>query len=361
MVSAEVERQFLERGVQIIPPAAGRRVLDEEIRLGAKGQSEVILGGGGWETAPAPVAVRAGIALPLLNGSVPTLGKSGVLELFRPLDPSHDIYLLDHRLDGKPVFPAAMAMELMAEVVQQGWPERWVAGVRSLRVLRGIVLGNGPKTIGVTARPQVQSSDGDGVSVDVAIFEADTPERASYRATVQLTDRMPAAQAEPVPGLVGMPPFPMSVAEAYDRWLFHGPVLQGITTIEGMNEHGISALVRPSSPEHLVRDARGQWLVDPVLMDCAFQLAILWARAYHDATSIPSKVGRYRRLGLPSGAPVHCHLRFQPSAGDSILNARILFVEADGRALGALEDMEFTCSKALNRAGGTATRTHNGR
>jgi hypothetical protein len=327
-------------------------VFDQELRLGAKGECEVILGRGAWETAPAAPAHERG-ALPLLNGNVPVLGKSGMLEVFRTLDPARDWYLLDHQIDGRPVFPAAMAMELMAEVVQGGWPDWWITGLRSLRVLRGIVLHDGPKVVGVTARPQVQSVDAEALSVDVEIFEAESPGRASYRATVELAGRVPASSGEPAPRLAAMPAFPMSVAAAYDRWLFHGPHFQGITAIDGMNEEWISAIVRPSSPERLVQAGRGQWLVDPVLIDSAFQLAILWVRAHHDVTPLPSRLGAYRRLGLPSGAPVRCHLRAHASAQGSVLNTHIVFVEADGRMLGVLEDMEFTCSKALNRLGGS--------
>src|SRR5262249_31726398 len=41
MVSSEVRRQFAERGVPLIEPSDGRRALDEELRLGKKGEVEV--------------------------------------------------------------------------------------------------------------------------------------------------------------------------------------------------------------------------------------------------------------------------------------------------------------------------------
>ncbi len=48
MVTPEVERQFAERGVQLIPPSAGSRKLEEELRLGRKGEVGVVIGGGPW-------------------------------------------------------------------------------------------------------------------------------------------------------------------------------------------------------------------------------------------------------------------------------------------------------------------------
>jgi NAD(P)-dependent dehydrogenase (short-subunit alcohol dehydrogenase family) len=49
MVSAEAQRQFAARGIQLIEPQAGRWALDSELRYGQKGEVEVILGSGSWE------------------------------------------------------------------------------------------------------------------------------------------------------------------------------------------------------------------------------------------------------------------------------------------------------------------------
>lgn len=48
MVSAEVERQFADRAMQLIHPESGRRALIDELRYGRKGEVEVVLGGGPW-------------------------------------------------------------------------------------------------------------------------------------------------------------------------------------------------------------------------------------------------------------------------------------------------------------------------
>jgi NAD(P)-dependent dehydrogenase (short-subunit alcohol dehydrogenase family) len=50
MVSEHVRRQFAERGVLMITPEAGKRALGRELRYGRKGEVEVVLGDGPWET-----------------------------------------------------------------------------------------------------------------------------------------------------------------------------------------------------------------------------------------------------------------------------------------------------------------------
>jgi NAD(P)-dependent dehydrogenase (short-subunit alcohol dehydrogenase family) len=355
MASAEVQRQFAERGVQLIPPSAGCRLLDEELRFGRKGQVEVIIGDGPWEraqtTQPSLVPV-----FPLLDGARPKMAGHGLVEVVRMLDPASDRYLQDHRLDEQPVFPMAMAMELMAEVVQKAWPEWKVVSIRSLRVLRGIILGEVPLEIRVMARAQTHSPDENlGLDVDVQIAEKTQPNQPCYLATVQMREQF----LDPVlydPGLLSdLRPFPMPVNESYRRWLFHGPCFQGISTIEGINEQGICGTLIPSTPAKcLSPEAGGQWIVDPVLLDCSFQLAILWERAYYDMTPLPSRFTSYRRFGSFADASVRCCLKAHSSAGGQNLLTDIYFLDGTGQVMAVLEEMEFSCSKALNRLAGSA-------
>jgi acyl transferase domain-containing protein/NAD(P)H-dependent flavin oxidoreductase YrpB (nitropropane dioxygenase family)/NAD(P)-dependent dehydrogenase (short-subunit alcohol dehydrogenase family)/acyl carrier protein len=357
MVSAEIERQFSERGVRLIPPSTGSQMLLKELELGRKGEVEIIVGDGPWETVDAARFPSGPDVLPLLNGVPLKLGAGGAVELIRTLDPRYDRYLRDHRLDGQLVFPMAMAMELMAEVVQQGWPEWEVVGIRSLQVLRGIVLGDGAREVRVVARPPTDRSHESLVlEVDVEIDELDQPGRPCYRATVQIAERFPPPPPFDPGALSELRPFPMAVEESYRRWLFHGPCFQGISTIEGMNEHGITAIVLPSSPAQcLPARAAGHWLIDPVLLDCGFQLAILWERVHHNMTPLPSRFTSYRRFGPAAGAPVRCSLQARSNTGGHALITNISFLDTDGRVVGVLEEMEFSCSSALNRLAGMAT------
>jgi len=50
MVSAGIERQFRERGIQVIHPTSGRHSFDQELRYGKKGDSEIVLGEGPWRS-----------------------------------------------------------------------------------------------------------------------------------------------------------------------------------------------------------------------------------------------------------------------------------------------------------------------
>jgi NAD(P)-dependent dehydrogenase (short-subunit alcohol dehydrogenase family) len=355
MASTEVQRQFVERGIQAISASAGRRALDEEVSRGRKGQVEVLVGDGPWSNIEAEGPSCGRVVLPFLDG-VPFKSDSGHgVEVILTLDPTRDRYLQHHQLDGKPVFPFAAAMELMSEVVQRGWDEWVVTGIRSVRRFRGITMGDGPCEIRVVATPQAGvSAEGGGLEVDVEISELDRTDPPCYRGTVEIGKAFPSPLSYDPSVLSELRPFPMTMDEAYRRWLFHGPSLQGISSIEGINEKGICAVLLPSSPgECLHEKADGRWLIDPVVVDSAFQLSILWERAHYDMTPLISSVKYYRRFGSPSDLPIRCWAQTQPSAGGHILLTDFYFLDSEERVISVIEKMEASCSKELNRLTGS--------
>ena len=82
---------------------------------------------------------------------------------------------------------------------------------------------------------------------------------------------------------------PLPLAEAYDQWLFHGPMFAGINEVVAIGDNGIMGRVRVSRPQKLIRPApAGSWLVDPVALDSSLQLCLLWIRSTFDQTPLPS-------------------------------------------------------------------------
>jgi hypothetical protein len=347
MVSPELQREFAKRGVQLISIPEGRRAFANEVLHGPEGDASVIVAGGNWnapERAPDSDAVGK---MPLLVGARVSNGGDAV-EVVRTLDPSTDLYLNDHRMDDKPVLPVAMAVELMAEVAQEGWSDLEVVGLQDLRLFKGIVLENGPKQVRIRATPGA----GNGSVKQIAV-EIDDPARAGqpyYRAKVELADRLPQPPRYTPAGSEVLRPFPMSVVDAYRRWLFHGRLFQGITDIEGIAERAIKGTLVSSTPNQCLESrSGGPWLIDPVVFDSGLQLFLLWARASLDKTPLPSRFQRYRRFGPLQEASLTCHVRILEQSRDPVVNIDIAFVGPDGRLLGLLENMEGTCSRSLNR------------
>jgi hypothetical protein len=147
-------------------------------------------------------------------------------------------------------------------------------------------------------------------------------------------------------------PFPITIEEAYKKWLFQGPVFQGIRSIEGINREGMLATLEPSSPSQLLAGVSGtSWLVDPVIIDCALQLPILWGRMHWDITSLPSSFDCYHCFAPFSGQRIQAQVRVRPETSQqtNTIYTDVAFFDANGNLLGVLQNLKHNGSKTLNR------------
>jgi hypothetical protein len=321
-------------------------LLLDELRRGRKGEAEVVIGAA---TGMAGETADESPALPLLSGVRPAAaGPGSSVEVVRTLSVAHDRYLDDHRVDGKPVLPFAVAMELMAELAAVASPTGRVAGLREIRLLNGVSVEDDGTTVRVTATPRPGGSE-----LDAEIAPIESP-RAHYRAIVQMgeADR-DGAQPATLPSLK---PFPRSVQEAYSELLFHGPMFQAITAIEGMDERGATSTLRPSAAAGCVAEADGlEWLLDPILLDAALQVQVLWARLEWDVTLLPAQIAGYRWAAAPAaGEQVRHELRVRPDSKAPMCHCDHWFYGADGRLLATLQDVVGVGTQALNRLAATS-------
>jgi NAD(P)-dependent dehydrogenase (short-subunit alcohol dehydrogenase family) len=351
MVTRHVEKQFAQQGVHLIQPNAGRLMFEKEISLAPKGDIEVTIGQMQNEELEARSSFSDCGPLSRFADRPSNPVTTDHLERIHTLDIKNHLYLEHHQLDGKPVFPMAMAVEMMAETVRQRLPEREIIGVQSLQVLKGIVLNDKARKIRFTARTKRQSShEEDILEIETEITELERPDISCYRAIVLTGKQFPEASYYEYETLSKLRPFPLTTAEAYERWLFQGPYFQGISVIDGMNDHGISGVLSPSSPyQAFAKSEKDEWIIDPVILDASLQLAILWERAFHDMMPLPARFLRYHRFASTPIAPVHCYVHTKSDLNGHILVTDNYFVDNSGRILGILEQMEFSCTKALKR------------
>jgi hypothetical protein len=108
----------------------------------------------------------------------------------------------------------------------------------------------------------------------------------------------------------------------------------------------------PSDPARCLAGGRGAWLIDPVVVDSAFQLGILYARSQYDVTPLPARFARYRRFAPLLGETIRCEFRSRAAAGPNVLIIQIALLDARGQLLGLIEEMELSCSRELNRLAG---------
>jgi hypothetical protein len=329
-----------------------------EIHRGQKGEEEIVIGDGPWgkESLATSPAVEAGNSFPLLQNITTFKKTDGLLEIVKRLDPAQDLYLRDHRLDFKAVLPAAMAIELIAEVAQMAWPQLKVAAVKDVRVLKGIVLDDSYRDVRIAASSQEYiGPDPESIELGVTIKDIELPEITFYKATVVLKQNLPHLEQYKLPTNDGMKAFASSAEEAYRSLLFHGPRFQCIQSIDGISEQGMVVTLLPSTPRECVaNEPLGQWLIDPIVMDSGPQLALLWARTYFDITPLPSRFQEVRIFKpFHSSSLIRCYFQVLREFGKQSVSANVFYVDQEGDLLGMIEGLESTGNKSLNRLAGS--------
>ena len=350
MASEAVKAAFRAQGIEPIPVAAGRRYFSEELRSGARDDVELVVGRGTWSAAAmSPAAASAdGDNNPHLTliTHAPRMGPGGAMTLDHRFTADSDPYLLDHRIDGKLVLPAAGAAEWMAQFAAAAWPGWQVSELRDLRQFNGISLeADGERLIQLRARAS-SHSDAGTQSITVEMVDP-AQKRPCYRATVCLVERLANA---PVINLAAVTDAqPVNVDDAYGHYLFHGPRFQLITRIDGVSLQGVDAAVQGANVQRWL-DRDGRWLFDPGLLDLPPQLAIVWSRVHHDMTALPSAFGRVTRYaGGDRSGPLKLAMRMLPDDQPQSVRYDAWITDAQGRVLVAMERCEGHMSAALNR------------
>jgi polyketide synthase-like dehydratase family protein len=256
-----------------------------------------------------------------------------------------------HVIDGHAVLPLALSLEWLAEAALHRHPGMVVQGVDNLRLFKGVVLRD-RKPVPLSIRVGKRTSRGDVqvVPVDLQGVLESGREIVHVRGEVVLADRY-------LPGerlLVATDLFPLAAdpEEIYHRVLFHGPTMQAIQRVEGCDDRSIAAWVSTSPPpaSWMDRPLRQNWLTDPLAIDAAFQVLVLWTQERLGASSLPTAVGLYRqfRRSFPAeGVRLQAAVRHYTNHRAL---ADIEFLDAEGEPVARIESYECVIDSSLNQA-----------
>ena len=103
----------------------------------------------------------------------------------------------------------------------------------------------------------------------------------------------------------------------------------------------------------LAGGADGAWVIDPILLDAAFQMQLLWGRTQWGITLLPSAVQCVVPLSsvsaLRPARRVRCELRMRADSRNPISHTDFVFFDEAGEPIVAVVDLECSGSEALNR------------
>jgi hypothetical protein len=171
-------------------------------------------------------------------------------------------------------------------------------GIDHLRLLKGITLDqSAKKTIRLMAGAPKRNGEHYEVDVEIRDGAHNGAGLVHSSARAILTDRLPAAPVFEENGHFKATRKIRPLEEIYQQILFHGDALHGIEHIVRLSKHGMTAHVRsaPSPDKWLDDPMRSRWVADPLVLDCAFQMAIIWCYEQQGLVSLPSYAASYRQ------------------------------------------------------------------
>ena len=255
-------------------------------------------------------------------------------------------------IGGKAVVPLALMTEWFAHGALHENPGLLLQGLDDLRVLNGIKLDRGKKHIRLMAGKARRKQGAYEVPLELRDGIHGNLEVIHSRAKAILVDELPPAPPYRIPAKLTRRSYDRTIADVYDRILFHGPDMRGLREITHLSADGMVANVAPApAPSAWVKEPlRNRWLSDPLALDAAFQMATIWCFEEKGAVSLPSYCAAYRQYRSRFPAEGVTAVLEITAASDHKMRGTITFLDADGTVVAQMTGCEAVMDPALQKA-----------
>ena len=332
MVDDGLKKEFERRGVSLIPLKAGARQMIEEMGAEVQEGPEIVIGGH--------------VQPPARQPSI-QLAKAGSILVSEKAMP----ILSSHCIGNEPVLPFALLMEIHAVMAEKNNPGLMVTGLDDMRLLKGVRPGDGSIELSVNmarCRPVEKGVSAPGTIVSLKNGE---PLHTHSSCTLMLDDKRPDPPVLPESAFMELKPYNKSMAEVYDKILFHGSGLQCITSVNGCSRKGIEVMARSNArPEDwLEKPAAPRWVIDPMIMDAAFQSAIIWCSEIKGQVCLPSFIGSlrlYSSYDSMSEKNVRIILTVNEVSAHMV-KGYFTFLDESGTVIASITGFEAVCDPSL--------------
>ena len=340
----------LERlGLHFMPLAEGVRRFVHEVEAGLP-EAEVLV----TEPAMCPDALAAA-AGPVADGTDPPAVTSGTAaaavgslvadvepradgaDVRVVLDPTRDRFLIEHRLHGRPLLPAVMGAEILAQVALAAGTCDVVHEITDFVVERPLEF---PDDDHRSVRAEVRAA-GDTTTVRALSRPVTGLDRSVE--WVHFRGVVSGGSVEPITATFAEPPFPYNPMIYQDEApLIHGPSFRALKELYLDRSGGWGRLVAPRDEGVALPRGRAGWsvpveLLDGALVACAVYSYLLCGRR----VEIPVRIGRLRLEARPRPGET-CTMRLLLDAQnpqESIYD--FVLVGDDGRPLVAVEALHL--------------------
>jgi hypothetical protein len=252
------------------------------------------------------------------------------------LDPASDPFLIEHRLRGKPLLPAVMALELIGQTATL-LDGRQVVGFRDVQIHRGLkFVSPQPLNVEVIAELVQDGAAGQLLSTLPARATGPLEARSVHLTATALLDSSPAVPAWP---FCGQPPLGWYPIHYDDQApIYHGPKLRCVKNFFFQYDGGYAKIVAPDI--HEIGGARNgaQWILPTAALDaCLYACAVFTYLMFQQRVEIPSGFDQIELYRLPN-AGEECVLRiYYRDRDERITTYDFVLFGSDGQALLAVQ------------------------
>ena len=326
MVTPELRKHFIERGVSLLDPDVGARAFVEQFT----------------PTQRDDVVVLIGEAESLSDGPQ-SLGEPFVAT--RTLgDLSENPLVQAHRIGEHAVLPATFGLGAMINVVERAYPGRYVISVRDFHVHKGIVFDHPIESIDIRVTPDGEQAVRVVVTSRVDSAKGDSKSLSHYVATMDLgryPSEMPRVRPPRFGG--GVP-----ADELYrDARQFHAPLLHGMRRILADSDTEL-VIECELGGEPFALGAYAGALHNPVLADVILQGPPVLGHRLLNSACLPLGIGRIDYYApLPMGSP-YAVVVDNPRAGAVDVTLDATAIGPDGTILQKYADVSVVTTPQLS-------------
>ncbi|MBC2744487.1 MAG: polyketide synthase dehydratase domain-containing protein [Desulfosarcina sp.] len=339
MVTPALKKAFNSKDIQLIPIETGARLMVAEMKNADTCPVEVLIGSM-LSTDPAAVG-------PLGHPEIPM----ALLER-REVDLNRYPVLASHVIGGKPVVPFALITEWIGHGALKENPGFSLYGFDDFRLLSGICIEQEKKLVRLMAGKARKTGDTWQVDVELRNGVKNGKDVVHSRTRALLVERFPDAPVYTGNVNNGSRAYPKDLDAIYSEILFHGDHLRAIKTIDEYSDHGMTArLTSAPKPEAWMQDPiQGRWMADPMVLDGAFQMAIVWCFEQTGKVCLPSYTRAYRQYRSAFPASGVTAIMSVTANTHRKMVADFTFLDEDRQVVATLNGYEATVDESLIHA-----------
>jgi hypothetical protein len=291
MVTPSLKATFEAKGIGLIAPMDGAEAMVNEMASTPSDEIEVVIGSlFGSSRISTPVDAAADKE----SSSEP---QQMSITAKRIIDIDHHPVLRSHQLDGRPVVPLALMTEWLAHSALHANPGLSLHGLDHLRLLNGIVLNGQNTSVRIMAGKARRVQDQYEVDVEIRDDSRQDSDLVHSSAKAILVERHPEAPGFHRLDAMDDRSADRCLEQVYEQILFHGKALRGLQHFSHLSELEMTARIAPAPPpvDWMDKPLRSRWIMDPLVIDSAFQMAIVWCHNRLGQVSLPSYARSYRQ------------------------------------------------------------------